>query len=266
MRRWSALGLLAGVAAAVGAGVGWAGTRRVTVSRHRIGAGEGAPLRIAQLADLHLRSFDGLARRIADAAADLEPDLLLLTGDSVEHPDGLEALDRLLERVEAPGFAVAGNWDYDVEIDRDALAAVYGRHGVRLLVNETARVETRLGPVAVTGLDDAVEGDPPAWRASDGSTPGSRRIAIGHEPTLRDRFDPADPDGPRWMAAGHTHAGQIRLPGWVPVLPSKSEGYVCGWYRDRRPWLYVSRGLGTSTLPLRLFAPPEIAVFEWWPG
>ncbi|MDX1660870.1 MAG: hypothetical protein R3326_03680 [Gemmatimonadota bacterium] len=258
-------GVLAGVAGA--AMVGWAASRRITISRHRVGSELGGPpLRLVQLADLHLRSFDALAGRIAEATLELRPDLLLLTGDSVEHPDGLDALDEFLGRVDAPGVAVIGNWDYAVEIDRDALAEVYERHGIRLLVNETLDLETRLGPVAITGLDDAVEGDPAAWRTSDGPIAAGRRMAIGHEPTLRDRFDPDDPDGPRWMVAGHTHAGQIRLPGWAPVLPEESETYVAGWYRDRRPWLYVSRGLGTSRLPLRLFAPPEIALFEWWPG
>lgn len=259
---WAAAGLLVAGAAAV-----WASTRRVTISRHRIGRPDGErPLRLVQLSDLHLRSFDRLARRVADETLALAPDRVLLTGDAVEDLDGLDALDRLLARIATPGFAVIGNWEYGAGVHIDQLGELYARHGIRLLVNETVEMETRRGPIAVTGLDDAVEGDARPEGTWSGSVGGERRVAIAHEPTVRDRFDPADEATPLWMAAGHTHGGQVRLPGWVPVLPARSRGYVSGWFRDRRPWLYVSRGIGTSRLPVRLFAPPEIAVFDWWPA
>ena len=65
------------------------------------------------------------------------------------------------------------------------------------------------------------------------------------------------------MLSGHTHGGQLQVLGWAPVLPRGSGGYVSGWYRKVRPYLYVSRGLASSVVPLRLGAPPEVACFDW---
>src|SRR5438093_1374188 len=72
----------------------------------------------------------------------------------------------------------------------------------------------------------------------------------------RDRF-PA----PAAILAGHTHGGQIRLPFYAPYTPWGSGRFVEGWYRDTLAPLYVSRGVGTVTIPARLFCLPEVAVF-----
>lgn len=55
----------------------------------------------------------------------------------------------------------------------------------------------------------------------------------------------------------------MQLLGWAPLRPPGSGRYVNGWYRERKPHLYVSRGIGTSVLPLRFGAPPEVACFDW---
>ena len=72
----------------------------------------------------------------------------------------------------------------------------------------------------------------------------------------RDRF-PA----PAAILSGHTHGGQIRLPFYAPYTPYGSGRFVAGWYRDTLAPLYVSRGIGTVTIPARLFCLPELAVF-----
>jgi predicted MPP superfamily phosphohydrolase len=64
------------------------------------------------------------------------------------------------------------------------------------------------------------------------------------------------------ILSGHTHGGQVCLGGWAPVLPRGSGRYVAGWYTDGAIPLYVSRGLGTTMLPIRFGAVPEIAYFE----
>src|SRR2546422_631730 len=66
---------------------------------------------------------------------------------------------------------------------------------------------------------------------------------------------------PALFLAGHTHGGQIRLPGVTLVLPVGSGRFVAGWYRDTLAPLYVSRGIGTVFVPARLFCPPELPVF-----
>jgi predicted MPP superfamily phosphohydrolase len=64
------------------------------------------------------------------------------------------------------------------------------------------------------------------------------------------------------MLSGHTHGGQVTVGGWAPLVPPGSGRYVRGWFRgDGAPPLYVSRGIGTSVLPIRFGATPELAVF-----
>jgi predicted MPP superfamily phosphohydrolase len=72
----------------------------------------------------------------------------------------------------------------------------------------------------------------------------------------RERF-PA----PAAIIAGHTHGGQIRLPFYAPYTPWGSGRFVAGWYHDTLAPLYVSRGIGTVTIPARLFCLPEVALF-----
>ena len=63
------------------------------------------------------------------------------------------------------------------------------------------------------------------------------------------------------ILSGHTHGGQIRLPGLTLYTPPGSGRYVSGWYRDTLAPLYVSRGIGTATIRMRFFCPPELPVF-----
>jgi predicted MPP superfamily phosphohydrolase len=119
--------------------------------------------------------------------------------------------------------------------------------------------------VVVTGLDDLVAGQPNFGVGESGSgAPNS--LLLGHCPALRDvpaAQPPQNRRGIALMLSGHTHAGQFAPFGWAPLRPYGSGRYVAGWYRDENRWpLYVSRGIGTSIVPVRFFAPPEIAVFE----
>lgn len=264
MRRWIAA---AGVVAGAG-GLAWlVGSRRLTVSRHVVGTAErtGPVLTIAHLSDLHLRSFDGLARRVVETTNRLEPDLVAITGDLVSADAGLSALEELLEElaVGADRFAVEGNWDKSA-VDVDRLRAICASAGVRVLVDETAEIDVDGVRVWVTGVDDWVEGSP-AWPDALPAGRPDRHLLLSHSPAFRDRILDAS-RRPDLMLSGHTHGGQVRLPGWAPVLPRGSRGYVSGWYADCPPHLYVSRGIGTSSLPVRLFAPPEIAFFRWGLG
>jgi predicted MPP superfamily phosphohydrolase len=66
---------------------------------------------------------------------------------------------------------------------------------------------------------------------------------------------------PAAILTGHTHGGQIRLPFYTPFTPTGSGRFVAGWYRDTFAPLYVSRGIGTVTLPARFCCPPELPIF-----
>lgn len=255
--------------------------RRLTVSTHVVRSARSPERigRIAQLSDLHLRGIRTLERQIVSALRASQPDLIVITGDSISSRAALGALDRFLALIEhvAPTFAVPGNWDRWSGTTLGELRRAYARRGVSLLVNETVRLEIHGRPVRLTGVDDLVGGQPTARAGLDAFQEDETHVLLSHCPAFREwlwrEVAQARPvQGwssrssrfvlPHLMLAGHTHGGQIRVLGLAPIRPKGSGGYVGGWYRDARPHLYVSRGLGTSGVQLRFGAPPELAIFD----
>jgi predicted MPP superfamily phosphohydrolase len=84
-----------------------------------------------------------------------------------------------------------------------------------------------------------------------------------HAPGYIDTLHPAALGLPRALLvlAGHTHGGQIRGPGCTPVVPRGCGRFRQGWYESDLGRVYVSRGIGTSVLPLRFLCPPELPIF-----
>lgn len=280
--------------AAGAAGAGLAGDafgvepNRLLVSRHVIGpdAAAGGPvMRMAQLTDLHLRGVGHHEARIASAVRSLAPSVLLITGDSIDRADRLDTLAEFLDLLDAatPKYAVLGNWEHFARVDRARLARVYERRNCRLLVNESVVHRHAGREVLVTGVDDLLAGQPRLAAALRGHEARPHHIILAHCPLQRDYLHgdlpalpwmgappPPEPGSaelarfaPRLVLSGHTHGGQVNLLGYCPWLPWGSGPYVSGWYTDREPHLYVSRGLGTVDLPARFGAPPELPCFDW---
>jgi hypothetical protein len=220
------------------------------------------PLRIAFASDFHAGPITG-PRAIAEACgalAALEPDLLLLGGDYVSlNARSIEPLAALLGRVPARlgCFAVLGNhdlWADDHPIVRRLEAA-----GIEVLINANRRLPAPYDHLWLCGLDDPTSGQPDAATTFDGAT--GVRLVLMHSPEGLTWLD-----GVRFEVAlsGHTHGGQIALPGgrplWVP--PGRwNRRYPVGRHRladHGGATLLVSRGVGYGGLPLRLFAPAEI--------
>jgi uncharacterized protein len=275
--RWSRRRLLVAVVLAIGLGLavyafgiepGW-----IEVTRHRVLAPVTRPLTIAHLSDLHTSGVGGRERALLEILEREKPDVIVLTGDSVADGD-LSVLSRrrgnavlyaglheLLSRLHAPlgVFAVLGNWEH-VHRQRDQ-QAFFASAGVRLLVNASAQVRD---DVWLVGLDDFMKGAPDADLAARGVPAEACAIALFHSPAYFDilagRFPVA--------LAGHTHGGQVRIP-LVPSfwLPRASGRFIAGWYDGARgSRLYVSRGVGTSTLPVRFLCRPELALVTLAPG
>ena len=280
-RRWV---IATATAAAAGAGLDAfeIEPRRVTVTRHQMGSGEGPTVRVVQLTDLHLRSLGHHEERVAATVLELRPELILFTGDSIDRADALGLLDRFLGLlgVAVPKLAILGNWEHWGGVDVPQLRRIYERWNCQLLLNESCELALRGATLLVTGLDDLVGGTPDLRVAVARATPRPNHLLLAHCPVHRDLF-PAnararipiegmslpEPDPrllePQFMFAGHTHGGQIAPFGWAPLRPRGSGRYVKGWYAGDPTLLYVSRGLGTSIVPARFCAPPEVALFEW---
>ena len=294
-RQWigAAAGATAGVgiAAATSSVVRRAFTtelERLVVTRHVVDGGgqSGGPsptLRVAQVSDLHLRRIGRREERVAAALAVQQPDLIVFTGDSVDDRQHLATLGEFLDMLDrgTRKLAVLGDGEHAGDVDRRALERVYERRGCELLVNDVADLHVQGRRVLVTGLDDLVGGTPDPARALVGSQPTPNHLLLAHCPAQRDRLrwqvvtprstakiaegpevDLA-PYRPQWMLSGHTHGGQIVAFGRALLRFRGSGRYGGGWYRDDVPAMYVSRGIGTSVVPARHGALPEVAIFDW---
>ena len=226
------------------------------------------PVTVALLTDTHLSGPDNSPARMARIVAQinaLKPDLILLGGDYIGDAKGGATYDAQASiapfgRLRAPlgVVAVLGNHDSRSKLNRVALSgrdwsAAFARLGITLLQDGVVR----RGPLAIGGLQDIYTRRPdlPDTIAAMARL-GGARLVLSHGP---DVF-PALPDAPSLTLVGHTHCGQVALPfAGVVYVPSKyGTRYACGLYRDGAKTMIVAAGVGTSGLPIRMLAPPDI--------
>jgi predicted MPP superfamily phosphohydrolase len=238
---------------------------RVKVIRHQLALQRpGRPrLRVAFASDLHLGpltppSLLDEAFALIDHA---RPDVLALGGDYVSGTVTAamaERLTTLVARVNAPvKVAVLGN--HDLWTDQGIIEAALVRGGARVLVNQSLALAAPYDDVILVGLDDAWCGDPDPRRAFAGSD-GALKLVLGHEPEC---LPWVQGRGAALLLCGHTHGGQVATP-WGPILKHgrQSDTYPSGLHQLDDLHLFVSRGLGFSDLPIRVFAPPDVAVID----
>ena len=226
---------------------------------------ESRRLRIAHVSDLHLYRVGPLEERVLEAIHSLAPDLLVITGDSLSAPRGEGPLvDFLAACPDVPHrLAILGNWEISSGVPVARLRAHHERHGFDLLVNRSVRVALGDRSVRVTGFDDFRQGRPDPVAALAGEEPCDHHLVLAHCPVHRDKLALPSEHPADLVLSGHTHGGQV-APGGVALLtPPGSGRYVAGWYRDGGPPLFVSRGIGTSTVPIRIGSVPELACIDW---
>ena len=230
---------------------------------------DAAPIRAVLISDIHVAGPDippARLRHIVARINALAPDVVLIAGDLVSdkrtatrHYPTAEAIAPLAGlRPRLATIAVLGNHDH--WRDAGAVAAALEKAGIRLLDNDAVAV----GPLAVGGLDDDYTGqdDLPATLAAMAALPGVP-VLLSHSP---DPF-PQVPRSVPLTVAGHTHCGQIALPliGPVSTMSEHGDRYACGLVREDGKILVVGAGLGTSLLPLRIGAPPDLWLLELGP-
>ncbi|MEM7414438.1 MAG: metallophosphoesterase [Gemmatimonadota bacterium] len=266
-RRRFLLGAAGVTAAALVEGVGL-GPRRLSVSTHIVGTPrtDRPAVRIAQLSDLHLKGIEGIHVEAADVLAEWGADLVIMSGDAIDRDDAIPVLEDFLTLLPDGPVRVAslGNWEHWSGVSLPDLEAAYRAFDCTLLVNQGLDVDVGEHAVRVYGLDDWLAGEADLARATEGDPLDASSLVISHCPAWRDEPE-AREEEPGLVLSGHTHGGQVALGRWAPLLPPGSGGYVSGWYRESGPPTYVSRGLGTSVIPVRLGCTPELALFEWHP-
>lgn len=274
--------------------------RRVTVPMLEAGQPD---LRILHLSDLHMTPSRHRLQDWVASLAELRPDVVLVTGDFLSHREAvdpvLSALDPLLD---TPGAFVLGSNDYyaprpinpfsyfagpsDLHPNRPELpwpdlVARLTSAGWAHLPNASTAIEAGGRVVEIRGVDDPhIERDD--YARVSGSPRDDADIAIGvaHAPYLR-VVDAMAADGVDLMLAGHTHGGQVRVPGLGALVTNcdLDRGRARGLSRHERPlmefaphdrpdmWLHVSAGLGTSPYaPIRFACPPEATLLTLTSG
>jgi hypothetical protein len=225
-------------------------------------------LRIALLTDLHASSDTppGLIARAVDTAMRERPDLIAITGDIAESERMLERTLDELSRLDAPlgVYIVPGNHDYrDVGIERwhDAVAR---RRALTDLTNRARFLDVPGGEnsirLCIAGVDDLSEGRPDL-DALHGRGKRDFTILLAHNP---DQAEQARRGADRvdLILSGHTHGGQVRLPGYGAIVNSAEFANLYEAGVRRRPWtqVYTSRGIGTVHLPIRFLTRPEVSI------
>ena len=237
--------------------------------------GDSQPLTAAVVADIHFSEYYTPQdfQRVVSRINAMEPDLVFFLGDLIDdfstYQGDTQAIIDLLSQIETSGrvavtpddntvhdkFAVYGNHDYGGGLE-NYYESIMEASGFHVLVNETVALPQ--WNVTITGIDDMVigYGDP---GCCDGLSEETCNIVLSHEPDVITEITDAPVD---LMLSGHTHGGQINVPILSDYfLPPYGRIFVSGEYRfenDRETLLYVNRGLGTTKLPLRFFAPPEL--------
>lgn len=218
--------------------------------------------RLLHLSDFHINGVDGLAEVLAESLAPLAVDLCVLTGDyrfDIGGPcdEVYRRMRHILSAVQSRYgvFGILGNHDCaDIAIELETM-------GVQMLINEGAPVGPS-DPLWVVGVDD------PHFFGCDDLRQAARdvpkdgfKLLLTHTPEM---FGEAAAAGIDLYLSGHTHAGQIRLPGIGALLQMADcpRRYAFGYWRYQDMQGYTTAGVGCSMLPVRFGCPPEIVVIH----
>ncbi len=223
-------------------------------------------IRIIQFSDTHISEFfdvDNL-HKIVKKINKENPDIVVFTGDLLEqyneyeNRDNIHEIWEVLSEINAPlgKYAVYGNHDYGGGAER-AYKQIMGNSGFKLLLNEKIKIDEY--NLNIIGMDDSIFGTFNCEVIVNYLDEDYYNIILSHEPDVAKYFLQYDAD---LFLAGHSHGGQINLP-FINYTPHLAQKYKRGMYNIdnyRQTKIYVNVGLGTSTIPMRFMAPPELTV------
>ncbi|MCX7600180.1 MAG: metallophosphoesterase [Armatimonadetes bacterium] len=233
-------------------------------------------LRIVHISDLHARPSWFLAPlfdRLVEGVNRAQADLILVSGDLAAGADNMPVAAGLLSRMTSRHglFVTLGNHDVNVTMERwlqgleegfdvEVLRRILEGEGVRLLHNEAVTVEIAGCRVAIIGVGDASCGLDDLRGAIANLPPADLVILVGHSPDILDQPEIEVAD---LVLCGHTHGGQMMIPGWgsvwAPVWRDRRRGAGLLAFGDVA--CHVSRGVGV-TWPVRVACPPQLAILE----
>lgn len=225
--------------------------------------------RIAQITDIHFGPYmdQPELEKSVRIAQGFQPDLVALTGDFVSHPffqrNGLEGARNAEPCAEVfargngvPKIAVLGNHDH--WNGADLVAGALQERGIPVLRNRAQAIEREKQFLWIAGIDDALEGHADLAQAIAKIPPTDATVLLAHEPDFADHAAKFPVD---LQLSGHSHGGQVRIPGMGPIiLPAMAHKYHTGVNRVGRLQVFTSHGVGVINPPVRLFCPPKVSL------
>jgi predicted MPP superfamily phosphohydrolase len=218
--------------------------------------------RMVQMSDFHLYPLTKpeLVQRAVKISNELEPDLVVLTGDYVWHEvEAIHDLLPILADLRAPFgvYSIMGN--HELWTDPNEVKTAFEEQDMPLLINQGVTLRRGDEHIFLVGLDDGWSGHPDLEAALVNAESGETVILLYHEPDLADQI--AQDGRVAVQLSGHSHGGQVQFPNSGPLLtPYLSWKYPQGLYRVDDLWLYTNRGIGVTNIPWRYNCPPEITL------
>lgn len=230
-----------------------------------------AGLRLVQISDLHVSAYLSVAdaARVVDMANELRADIALVTGDIIsDFGDPLEQAIRELGRLRATAgiFGCHGNHEIYARC-QNLTSALCQKQGIRILRHEARILKFGSGLLNIAGVDFQATGQRKRYLRTTENliVPGATNLLLSHSP---DVFPAAVAKGFDAVLAGHTHGGQVTVEILNQTLNIArfATPFVSGLYRINSRSCYVTAGIGTIGMPIRLGAPPEITLLRLRPA
>lgn len=216
--------------------------------------------RILHLTDLHLDCAVGVEETIAEKIKQLHYDLCIITGDYREKTHGpftqiLQPLESLVRQIKAKDGILATLGNHDTYLMVNHLEGM----GMCVLANETVKIQRKGETIDVTGLDDTIYYYTDHVLYALDQADGDFRMVITHSSEM---YDVAAKKGYSLYLCGHTHGGQIALPGGLPIFTHQWKGkrFYRGLWRCAAMQGYTNQGCGASGIPIRFNTVNEIAL------
>jgi len=258
---YGAMGLAAGDAFFIEPNISWTTNTNLKVP-HLPDALKG--LKIVHLTDLHYKpdKDEGLLETIIKKVNAISPDLIVLTGDFVDHDtSGIQPMLSYLAQLNTKHgiFACMGNHDGWTS-SRDYFKREFEKHGIQFLINQNTKLNISNEHLHIAATDYIWDGKPDPVATLKGIPANAPLITLVHEP---DYFDTMlEFNDQHLQLSGHTHGGQCRVPfiGYAPKKVKHGKKYIYGKYEKGNSSVFVSRGIGTTAIRVRFSCLPEIAL------
>jgi len=218
---------------------------------------------ILQLTDIHSDSIIDKGSKLCGILKGIKADLCVITGDFRtmiydNYLPTIEVTEKIVKSIHAPSgiLGILGNHDF-IEF-----VPWLEEIGIQMLINESVQLQKADDSIWLAGIDDPHFYDVDDMAIAGKDIPdNAMKILLSHSP---ETYKDAETAGYDYMLSGHTHGGQICLPGGIPIITNAScpRYYCVGDWKYKKLQGYTSRGTGASGIPVRFFCPPEITIHQ----